>query len=118
MGDENGTGGFELTKAVRTVTLQGLTEPWANAEVVVITSVSLDKYMEIEDLQRNLAADELFKQFAKHVIHSWDLKIDDKPVPVTPAGIRKIPLELFRQITSGWDDAVAGKAVLSPLPDS
>lgn len=78
----------------------------------IMRNVSIAPFPDDDEKERIEEAAEIFAQS----LVSWNLEIDDEPVPPTAQGLMSLPLKLFWKIQGAWLSAISG--VTGPLESS
>jgi len=107
--------GYTVTRATVKLVFEGTS--LAGAEVLC-KSTSLGSYFELAELKSDpTAARTLIREFAEHVLDSWNLEEEDgSAIPCTEAGLLSLDPTTVMAIIEAWADGLGG--VRGPLDDS
>ena len=102
---------LKIVSKTRTVRLEG---EFAGGEVTVRRNAPLDVILRLDRLKDQADFEQLLDLIPEIVV-GWNFTDEDGgPIPVTPAGVRALPVDLFQAVMAAFNESITAEATVSP----
>ena len=102
---------LKIKAKTKTVQLDG---EFAGGEVTVRSNAPMSVILRLDKLKGGEDFDALL-DIIPEIVTGWNFTDEDgAPVPVTPDGIRALPVDLFQAVMAAFNESITTEATVSP----
>lgn len=95
---------FELPDQTVTLTFEGTA--FEGAEATARVNVSMEQFMKLDEIEGQEGVPGMVRYFGQHLLQSWNVTMNKKPVPATADGMAKVSLVFALMIVQQWREAI------------